>query len=299
MPSSNGEEALVWAVGDGADGGPAARDVARRVSAGPVDRFLYLGDVYGRGTAEEFARHYAPTYGRLAEITAPTPGNHEWPNRAQGYDPYWAAVRGQPPPPYYAFELAGWQILSLNSEEPCGRGSPQHRWLLSQVRENGTARLAFWHRARFSAGNHGDQTDVAPLWEALRGRATIVVCGHDHNLQRLKPIDGITQFVSGAGGRGHYPLARSWRRLLPRRLGRRHSDPRLAFGDDLEFGALRLELSPGIAHFAFVAIDGRVLDAGSLTCCPLGRDGSAAPAGRTARTAGKAAALAATGPRPR
>lgn len=215
MPSSNGEEALVWAVGDGADGGPAARAVARRVSAGPVDRFLYLGDVYGRGTAEEFARHYAPTYGRLAEITAPTPGNHEWPNRAQGYDPYWAAVRGQPPPPYYAFELAGWQILSLNSEEPCGRGSPQHRWLLSQVREHGTARLAFWHRARFSAGNHGDQTDVAPLWEALRGRATIVVCGHDHNLQRLKPIDGITQFVSGAGGRGHYPLARSWRRLLP------------------------------------------------------------------------------------
>lgn len=45
----------------------------------------------------------------------------------------------------------------------------------------GTCRLA-WHRPRFTAGKHADARDVAPLWEALRGRAKIVVNGHDHNM---------------------------------------------------------------------------------------------------------------------
>jgi len=270
VPSGDDRPAIVWAVGDGADGGPAARAVAARIS-GRADRLLYLGDVYAEGTAQEFATNYQSTYGGLRHLTAPTPGNHEWPNRRVGYGPYWTEARGQPPPPYYAFELAGWQILSLNSEEPCAPGSAQHRWLSAMVREPGTARIAFWHRARFSAGKHGDQPDTSPLWEALRGRASIVLCAHDHNMQRLKPIDGMTQFVSGAGGRSRYRLERSWRRVLPRRYSRSHRDPRLDFANDTDYGALRLELEPGIARFGFIAVDGRVLDAGSLACQPLRR----------------------------
>jgi hypothetical protein len=90
------------------------------------------------------------------------------------------------------------------------------------------------------------------LWNALRGRAAIVLAGHDHNMQRLRPIDGITAFVSGAGGKGHYKLD--------------HGDRRLAFADDSSYGALRLELTPSAARYAFVSDGGRVLDSGSLSC---------------------------------
>jgi hypothetical protein len=260
VPSGPDDRALLWAVGDGADGGAAARSVVARMKRKRFDRVLYLGDVYGSsllnlvtgdGTAADYRDHYDRVYGALADKTAPTPGNHEWRQRGEGYEPYWAKVFGTPPPAYYAFDLAGWQVLSLNSEAPHGARSPQVRWLRAQVRAPGTCRLAFWHAPRFSAGRHGDQPHVEPLWDALRGRATIVLSGHDHNMQRLRPLDGLTQYVSGAGGHKRYEVRR---------------DPRVAFGNDRDFGALRIELSPGRARTAFVSAAGRILDVHSVRC---------------------------------
>jgi acid phosphatase type 7 len=245
--------AVVWAVGDGASASSEAKALARRIAAGRPDRFLYLGDVYASGTADEFRRNYRSVYGALDRVTAPTPGNHDWPRHRQGYDPYWSRVRGKRTPAYYAFRVAGWQLLSLNSEIRHDRGSRQLRWLRATLaRGRGTCRLAFWHRPRFSAGEHGDQHDVAPLWNALRNRAAIVLGGHDHDMQRFAPIAGITQFVSGAGGKSLYRVDRD--------------DRRLAFADDRVYGALRLVLTPRAARYAFVAASGRVLDTGVLRC---------------------------------
>jgi len=76
-------------------------------------------------------------------------------------------------------------------------------------------------------------------------------------MQRLHPIDAITSFVSGAGGRSHYTLDRT--------------DRRLAFGDDRLEGALRLRLRRGAADYAFVSSAGSVLDRGTVRCRPLER----------------------------
>ncbi len=253
--SLQGEHATIWAVGDGADGGAPGRSVAALLAARHPARFLYLGDVYDDGTASQFKQNYATTYGHLRRITAPTPGNHDWPNHASGYDRYWRRALGRRASAWYAFRAGGWTLLSLNSEAPHDPGSPQHRWLLSKLRRPGTCRIAFWHRPRFSAGtHHGDQPDMAPIWDALRGHAAIVLSGHEHDMQRLKPIDAITEFVSGAGGHEHYPIDRR--------------DHRLAFADDTHYGALRLRLSRGAASYAFVSDAGRVLDHGTLPCRP-------------------------------
>lgn len=260
VPSGPQDEATLWALGDGADGGADARSVVDRMKRVRFDRLLYLGDVYGGrllrhivgdGTAADYRDRYDPLYGDFAQRTAPTPGNHEWRQRGEGYEPYWEEVFGEPPPAYYAFDVAGWQLLSLNSEAPHGPASAQVRWLRAQVRAPGTCRLAFWHAPRFNAGRHEDEPGVAPLWDALRGRARIVVNAHDHNMQRFEPIDGITQYVSGAGGHGLHAL---------------HRDRRLAFGDDRRFGALRIELAPGRARTVFVAADGRILDSNTVRC---------------------------------
>lgn len=269
VPSGPADEALLWAVGDGADGGADARSVVARMKRKRFDRLLYLGDVYGSGivsrltgdgTAADYRDRYDPLYGDFAQKTAPTPGNHEWGQRGDGYEPYWRKVFGDPPPAFYAFGIGGWQVLSLNSEAPHGARSAQLRWLRAQLRAPGTCRLAFWHRPRYNAGRHDDQPDLAPLWDALRGRAAIVVTGHDHNMQRFAPIGGITQYVSGAGGHGRYALRR---------------DRRLAFGNDRDFGALRIELTPGRARTAFVSADGRILDLSTLRCARQKRNGAA------------------------
>lgn len=245
----------VWAVGDGADGGSEGKQVARMIRRDRPARFLYLGDVYERGTPSEFRRNYSPAYGALNRITAPTPGNHEWGNRRTGYLPYWRRAKGRRQPSYYRFRLAGWEVLSLNSEMSHRRGSRQQRWLAGAVREPGTCRLAFMHRPYQSAGLHGDTRSLGSLWRTLRGHARLVLAGHDHDMQRLRRRDGLNQYVSGAGGRGRYPLD--------------FRDPRVAFGRDDRFGALRIELRAKGAKLEFRSATGAVLDRSEVRCRPL------------------------------
>jgi calcineurin-like phosphoesterase family protein len=247
------KQVIVWAVGDGADGEPYGRRVGRLIERNDPDRFFYLGDVYEEGTAQEFKDNYAPVFGKFADITAPTPGNHEWGRRDEGYRPYWKKILGKDIPDYYRFTVGGWEILSLNSEAPHDEASPQVRWLRSNLPGDGTCRLAFWHRPRYSFGEHGDQPDVTPLWNALRGRAVLIVNGHEHNTERFAPRDGITELVAGGGGRGIYAIKPDER-------------ARLAFANDSDFGALRLKLRPGRADYRFVAVSGKTLDSGSVRC---------------------------------
>jgi hypothetical protein len=243
----------VWAVGDGADSGTHDDAIASMIEQHHPDAFLYLGDVYDSGTANEYATYYEPGYGRLRSITRPTPGNHEWDRRAEGYDPYWGSSFTAPH--YYSFDLGGWHLISLNSEEARNDGSAQLAWLRADVSERyGNCTIGFWHRPRYSAGPHGDDSELAPLWGALAGRASIVLTGHDHNYQRLRPIEGITDWVVGTGGHGH--------------TGANASDSRLAAINATDYGALRLSLTDTRAYYQFVAEDGGVLDSGTVACDP-------------------------------
>jgi hypothetical protein len=241
--------ATLWAVGDGPNGKPPSLAVGRMIAKARPDHLVYLGDVYG-----DYAELFDETYGkRLARVTWPTPGNHDWPSHRNQYLSYWRSIRGAAQPTYYRRPVAGWDVISLNSEEAVGRQSPQYKWLEQTLTgATGTCRIAFWHAPRFSAGQHGDARDLEPLWELLQGKAVAVLSGHDHTMQRLAPVDGITQFVSGAGGRSHYPLDTS--------------DPRLEFGDNTHDGALELQLSPGRLDYRFVDAAGDTLDSGRLSC---------------------------------
>ena len=243
--------AVVWALGDGADGSAPARSLARMIDRDEPDAVLYLGDVYPSGTAEDYERNFEPVYGRLASIMWPTAGNHEWGNREVGYYPYWRRYRRARP--WYRFELAGWELMALNSEAPHAADSKQLGWLSGALaKRDTTCRLAFWHRPRFSAGTvHGDAPDVAPFWQALRDRARLVLNGHEHVLMRYRKRAGLTEYVSGAGGSVRYSL---------------RPNPRVAFGRSDRTGALRLTLTPGAARLEFRDLDGNLLDRSRATC---------------------------------
>ena len=247
-------EAEVWAAGDLATPGVAADRVAALVRRARPDRFLYLGDVYERGTYADFLRWYHPRLGRLARITEPTIGNHEWENRFVGYYRYWTRRKGHRPPPWSSTRIAGWEILNLNSQAAHHADSRQIRWLERAVADLGDCRIAFWHRPRFTEGRYRGAPDLNPFWSRLAGRARIILNGHDHNLQRHRPRRGLTQYVVGAGGRSRYSFH-----------GGRST---MVWGTDDSDGALRMVLRPGRALVEFRSPSGRLLDRSRATCSP-------------------------------
>src|SRR4051812_28261227 len=179
-----GSRATVWAVGDSA-GGAHATAVAGLIRRAHPDKVLYLGDIYnGDSGFAAYKRLYA------GMPVARTPGNHDWPR-------YWSG------PEWYSFTAGRWRIIELNSET--SRRSAQLAYLKTLLRARGNCRLVFWHRPRYSAGPHGDATDMDPYWRALRGHARLVISGHDHDMERFAPKSGLTQLVAGAGGGRHHP----------------------------------------------------------------------------------------------
>lgn len=246
----------IWIVGDGGLEEPEDDLVAAMIERHDPNWFLFLGDVYENGTAEEYRENYAPSYGRFKFRTYPIPGDHEWPNREEGYDRYWTELMSRNDGRhYYAFHIAGWTFLALNSEESLQPGSAQFRWLRRELRAlRDDCAMAMVHAPRFNAGRHGDTEELAPAWDELAGDVVAVFSGDDHNYQRMRPEDGTTQFIVGTGGRMPYEVDTS--------------DPRLAASEEESLGALRLELAKGRAEYDFVTIDGRVLDSGSLSCDP-------------------------------
>ena len=250
---------VVYALGDGADGSAEGRRLARYVRSRRPDRFIYLGDVYERGTRAEFSANYHPLYGRLARRTDPVLGNHEFNHRFGGYFPYWKRRRGfdRDRARHRAFvDDTGWQIVAYSSESP---PAAEAEWLRAQVALHpGTCRIAAGHRGRYAVADalQGDSPDQEPIWAALARGTAIGLVGHSHLYGRLAPIDGVNVIVSGAGGHElRQPGAQA------------HAVAAVQAGVPT---ATRLVLRRGRADFRQVDATGRVYDSGTIGCTPAG-----------------------------
>ena len=254
-------------------GGCQASQTAKLVAALHPQGLLVLGDEqYEDGELDAFRHSYDLTWGHFKALTHPTPGNHEYyrSQQADGYFAYFGSAAGPRPGGYYSFNLGAWHIVSLNGNctfvGGCGIGSPQERWLLSDLqRDRRACTLAFWHQPRFTSGTHGNDAQYGAFWEDLfAAHADIVLGGHDHDYERFAPqtpsaqpdgIQGITEFVVGTGGRSHGFFLRT----------RANSESRAAG----TFGVLALTLRPHSFDWRFIPIAGYSFsDQGSRQCHP-------------------------------
>jgi len=265
-PPAPGAPLVVAAVGDGASGEPSSASVVNLIASWNPNLVLYLGDVYQFGTATEFDNFFgagdATLYGRFRPIMDPTIGNHEYAidDAAHGYFGYW----GQPPD-FYSFDAGGWHFVSLDANASGGvtPGTGQYDWLEDDLAKNaGACTLAFFHQPLFNVGEEGPTTRLQPIWQLMsRYGVDIVLNGHDHDYQRWVPLDpdglpvagGTTEFVVGTGGRGlQRPITTDDRAPVFIR----------------QYGALKLELTPGAAAFTFTAVGDPATDTGLIPCTP-------------------------------
>jgi hypothetical protein len=257
---------LVAAVGDGASGRSQGGRVVKEIAAWDPDLFLYLGDVYGKGTTAEFRNWYGAStrYGRFRSITNPVIGNHEYasdPGPAPYFD-YWGD-----PPHRYSYDAGGWHFVHLDTTEEFGQvglGSPQVGWLTNDLRAAGDCVLVSFHHPPWDRGGHeATGTRLQPLWNLLADEGVdLVLNGHSHNYMRWTPMDGdgvpaaggTTEVVVGTGGHYLYRFPRS--------------DARVVSSTDRKNGALRLSLLPGSAELSFITTGGWVFDHDTVTCSP-------------------------------
>ena len=262
--------AVLLAAGDIASCQSSGDEATARLVAARRGVVAALGDnVYQGGTADEYARCYAPTWGRFKARTRPAPGNHEYVTPgAAGYFAYFGRRAGATDKGYYSYDLGAWHVVVLNSNcgdvGGCETDSPQGRWLRADLASHRRAcTLAYWHHPRFSSSLHGSDVRFESFWQLLyAAHADVVLTGHDHDYERfapqtpagrLDPRRGIVEFVVGTGGKSHYLIGR------PVANSRAHNDD--------TFGILQLTLRARGYSWKFVPVAGRrFTDAGAARC---------------------------------
>jgi hypothetical protein len=262
-----GQPYVVAAVGDGAAGRSRSTQVSNLITSWNPNSFLYLGDVYEKGTSSEFLNWYggvAGDYGRFKSITNPTVGNHEYSvTGARPYFDYWDNV-----PHYFSYNLGGWHLVSIDSNTTYNQlkpGTGQYNWLQQDLATASTpCVLVYYHHPRFSIVARGDILSVDPIWKLMSTYGVdLVLNGHDHNYQRWVPMDGNgvpspdgpTELIVGTGGKSVHVNTRTDSRVVTE----------IDTSPDA-YGALRLNLGTSGLGYVYTNINGLTLDSGSIDC---------------------------------
>ncbi len=107
------------------------------------------------------------------------------------------------------FCLDSYPIVRLSREGPVtskGRQSAhdQLHWLEHQLaRSTARWKIIAAHHPLYSNGAHGNDSSMIAAIGPLLDRYAVdfFVAGHDHDLELLKPVAGVTHVISGAGGK--------------------------------------------------------------------------------------------------
>jgi Calcineurin-like phosphoesterase len=92
----------------------------------------------------------------------------------------------------------------------------QAEWLTRELDASRARwKVVYGHHPPYSHGMHGDNADVqAHLFPLLKGRAHVLLSGHEHDMQHLRAVDGVSLFIAGGGGAPPRAIGRGERTLF-------------------------------------------------------------------------------------
>jgi predicted phosphodiesterase len=179
-------------------------DVARQMVTArgvfPFEFVITLGDnIYTGSQPSDFDKAFAVPYKPLLDAGVAfyaTLGNHDKTNE-RFYKPF-----GMNGANYYAFKKGNVRFFALDSNY---MDRKQTTWVESQLRDagNGDWKICFFHHPLYSSARfHGSDADLRKVLEPLfvEYGVDVVLSGHDHVYERVRPQQGIYYFVEGASG---------------------------------------------------------------------------------------------------
>jgi predicted phosphodiesterase len=206
---------------------------------------LYSGDA-PRDYQKEFERPYKPLLDVGVKFYASL-GNHDNPNERL-YKPF--NMNGER---YYTFKPAGSSVrfFALDSNYVDDK---QITWLDKELAASGSDwKIMFFHHPLYSSGEtHGSADQQRGLLEPvfLKYGVNVVLSGHEHFYERIKPQKGIAYFTLGSSAK--------------LRAGDIQKTNLTAKGWDQGYGFMLMEIVGDDLTFQMISDKGETIDTGSV-----------------------------------
>jgi len=132
----------------------------------------------------------------------------------------------------------------------------QIAWVEKELESSGSKwKIPVFHHPLYSSGErHGSDIRLRSVLEPLfvKHNVSVVLTGHDHFYERVKPQNGISYFIVGSGGQ-----------LRKGNIDRRSGLTAIGFDTDLAF--MGAEIDGDQMYFNAISRQGAVVDSGVLT----------------------------------
>ena len=252
----NNEKSVRFAViGDSGTGGSAQIRVAERLEAArklfPFTFTLMLGDnLYGSERPDDFVDKFERPYKVLLDAGVKfyaSLGNHDDPNQ-RFYKPF--NMNGER---YYSFKAPQGSVrfFALDSNY---MDKAQLDWLEKELAASDSEwKICFFHHPLYSSGDtHGSDAALREQLEPLflKHSVDLVLTGHEHFYERLKPQKGINYIISGSAAKV--------------RKGNIGASDLTAKGFDQGYAFLLMEIAGDDLHFQAITDGGRTVDSGHI-----------------------------------
>ena len=241
-------------IGDSGTGGRPQYEIgkllARYRQTSPFKIVLMLGDnIYGSDSPADFERKFELPYKELLDSGVKfhaALGNHDSPRQASYKKFNMGGKR------YYTFRPhPGIRFFALDSTF---MDKAQLDWLQKELADSRSEwKIAYFHHPMYSSGaRHGSDMALRSVLEPLfvKYGVAMVLAGHDHFYERIKPRQGIHHFVVGGSAK------------LRAGNVRRTSMTAKAFDRDLSFALM--EIDGDTLHFQAISRSGATVDSGSF-----------------------------------
>jgi hypothetical protein len=216
----------------------------------PYEFVLMMGDnMYGSENARDFQRKfeipYKPVLDKNVKFYASL-GNHDSTNQRM-YKLF--NMNGER---FYTFKPKdGIRFFALDSNY---MDRTQLQWLEKELAASGSDwKIVYFHHPIYSSGGrHGSDTALRDQLEPLfvKYGVDVVLAGHEHFYERLKPQKGIHYFISGGAGK-----------LRRGDVGGRYTEK--AFDQGFHF--MLLEIDGNQMHFQVISDQAKTVDSGVIT----------------------------------
>jgi len=214
----------------------------------PFDFVLLMGDnIYYQESAEDMKTKFENVYRPLLDGGVKfyaSLGNHDESNQ-RFYAPF--NMNGEE---YYRIEKGGVSFYALNSTYMDKR---QLTWFENELaKDTAKWKIAFFHHPPYSSGKrHGSEDEIRVFLEPLfiKYSVDVVLTGHEHFYERIKPQKGIYYFVTGAGGE-------------VRKNNIKKNSPLTEKGFDTDLSFMLLEITGDEMYFQVISRAGASIDSG-------------------------------------